>query len=263
MSNQQVAKIIYYFRFLRDYTRRVFQIERLKYSPTNSKNINLYLNNLKTLFKDKLINVRLIKLYNLIFYNNNYLSTKINILPIQKIHKEDYTTDTINYYSNKINPNWITGFVDAEGCFSVIIEISDITKWRVRTSFEINLHIKDVGILYKIQSFFGVGAVYLRAYKNIAVYRVSNIEYLRNIIIPHFNKYPLITQKYTDFYLWSKVIIIILNKEHLNKSGFLTILTYYASINKGMSQTLLIYFPNIVPVLRPAIILPTVLNPFW
>src|ERR1700733_2591758 len=105
MSNQQVAKIIYYFRFLRDYTRRVFQIERLKYSPTNSKNINLYLNNLKTLFKDKLINVRLIKLYNLIFYNNNYLSTKINILPIQKIHKEDYTTDTINYYSNKINPN--------------------------------------------------------------------------------------------------------------------------------------------------------------
>jgi LAGLIDADG endonuclease len=261
MSNQQVAKIINYFRFLRDYTRRVFQIERLKYSPTNSKNINLYLNNLKTLFKNKLINVRLIKLYNLIFYN--YLSTKINILPIQKIYKKDYNTDSINYYSNKINPNWITGFIDAEGCFSIIIEISDITKWRVRTSFEINLHIKDVGILYKIQSFFGVGAVYLRGYKNISVYRVSNIEYLRDIIIPHFNKYPLITQKSIDFYLWSKVILIILNKEHLNKSGFLTILTYYASINKGISKKVLKYYPNIKPVKRISFNLPYCLNPFW
>ena len=34
-------------------------------------------------------------------------------------------------------------------------------------SIEINLHIKDVDILYKLKDFFGVGAVYLRANKNI------------------------------------------------------------------------------------------------
>jgi hypothetical protein len=32
----------------------------------------------------------------------------------------------------------------------------------VKVSFEINLHEKDKDILYKIQSFFGVGAVYNR-----------------------------------------------------------------------------------------------------
>ncbi|KAF8805812.1 homing endonuclease, partial [Phlegmacium glaucopus] len=134
---------------------------------------------------------------------------------------------------------------------------------RVRTSFEIYLHIKDVDILYKIQSFFGVGNVYLRAYKNIAVYRVSNIEYLRDIIIPHFNNYPLITQKSIDFNLWCKVIQIILNKEHLNNKGFLTILTYYASINRGISKKVLKYYPNIKPVSRSSINLPNNLNPFW
>lgn len=245
MSNQQVAKIIYYFSILRDYTRRVFQLERLRYSPTNSKNIYLYLNILKIFIKNKWINVRLNKLCNLSIINNNYSTTKNND------------------HSNNINPNWLTGFVDAEGCFSVIIEILDNTKWRVRTSFEINLHIKDIGILYKIQSFFGLGAVYLRVNKNIAVYRVSNIEHLRDIIIPHFIKYPLITQKSIDFYLWYKVIQIILNKEHLNKSGFLTILTYYASINRGVSKKVFKYYPNIKPVKRVSISLPNNLNPFW
>jgi hypothetical protein len=52
------------------------------------------------------------------------------------------------------------------------------------------------------------------------------------------------------------------NGLHLTAEGFNTIFTYYAAINKGMSQTLLVYFPNIVPVLRPAVILPTFLNPF-
>ena len=53
MSNQQVAKIIYYISILRDYTRRVFLLERLRYSPTNNKNIHLYLNCLKAIFKNK------------------------------------------------------------------------------------------------------------------------------------------------------------------------------------------------------------------
>lgn len=261
MSNQQEAKIIcFYFSILRDYTRRVFLffIDRLRYSPTNSKHFNLNLNSLKAILKNKLINVKLNNLYNLSIRNNKYSTNR----------------GPVNIY-NKIDPNWISGFVDAVpyrrsvGCFSVIIEILKNNKSfgtfgrRVRTSFEINLHIKDVDILYKIQSFFGVGNVYLRADKKICVYRVSNIKYIRDIIIPHFKKYPLITQKAIDFNLWSKVIQIILNKEHLIKSGFETILTYYASINNGVSKKVLNNYPNIIPVKRGNVILPKNLNPFW
>jgi hypothetical protein len=53
ISNQQVAKNFSFFSILRDYTRRVFQLERLRDSPTNSKNFYLYLNILKTFIKNK------------------------------------------------------------------------------------------------------------------------------------------------------------------------------------------------------------------
>jgi hypothetical protein len=54
---------------------------------------------------------------------------------------------------------------------------------------------------YKIQSFFGVGAIYHRPDRKKSVYRVSNANYLNDIIIPHFEKYPLISKKAIDFLL--------------------------------------------------------------
>lgn len=47
------------------------------------------------------------------------------------------------------------------------------------------------------------------------------------------------------------MIKIILNKDHLTKSGFSTILSYYASINKGVSKKVLKYYPNIIPAQLP------------
>jgi hypothetical protein len=50
-------------------------------------------------------------------------------------------------------------------------------------------------------------------------------------------------------------------KEHLTSSGFETILSYYASINNGISNTVKISFPNIISVFRINPILPNLLNP--
>jgi hypothetical protein len=43
-----------------------------------------------------------------------------------------------------LNPSWVTGFTDAEGCFSVILTKRPNLKWRIMVSFEINLHYKDI-----------------------------------------------------------------------------------------------------------------------
>jgi len=45
-----------------------------------------------------------------------------------------------------------------------------------------------------IKSYFGVGNI-SKEYKNIVQYRVTSLKDLTNVIIPHFDKYPLITQK--------------------------------------------------------------------
>jgi hypothetical protein len=56
----------------------------------------------------------------------------------------------------------------------------------------------------------------------------------------------LLTQKYSDFILFTKVVELINNKEHLKSTGFMTILSYYASINRELSSTVLASYPNIV-----------------
>src|ERR1700761_3318430 len=108
--------------------------------------------------------------------------------------------------AQNLNPNWVTGFSDAEGCFTVIITKGSALKWRVIVSFEINLHIKDITILHQIHKFFGVGSVTSRPARALCVYRVTKIEDLVNVIIPHFIAYPLISQKHADYLLWSEVV---------------------------------------------------------
>jgi LAGLIDADG endonuclease len=117
--------------------------------------------------------------------------------------------------------------------------------------------------LYAIHQFFGVGIVNERANEGLCVYRVTSVTDLVNVIIPHFMLYSLCTCKQADFMLWQVVVNMMANGLHLTTEGFNTILTYYASINKRISRTVLNYFPNIVPVLRPEVILPLILNPFW
>jgi hypothetical protein len=164
---------------------------------------------------------------------------------------------------NNLDPNWITGFTDAEGCFTVIISKRSTSNWRVQVSFEINLHKKDIMILHLIKEFCDVGLISSSLNRNKCVYRVTKIEDLINVIIPHFITYPLLTQKYSDFLLWVKVIKIMSKKEHLIPSEFNTILRYYTSINKGLSATVKAYFPKILAVDRDKVKLPDKLNPYW
>lgn len=164
---------------------------------------------------------------------------------------------------NNLNPNWITGFTDAEGCFTIIISKRNKTKWRISISFEINLHKKDKEILLNIQKFFQTGHVIDRKEKNISVYRITKIKEIIENIIPHFENYPLITQKYSDYKLWKDVVFMIDNKDHLNENGFKKILNYYNSINRKASLRIINQFPDISIIQKNQPNLPTFLNPYW
>lgn len=84
-----------------------------------------------------------------------------------------------------------------------------------------------------------------------------------HVIIPHFTIYCLISQKKSDFLLWSKVVEMLANKNHLNQKGFLSILSYYASINRGISPKVQSFHPNIIAQPKPVLNLPLNLDPYW
>jgi hypothetical protein len=57
-------------------------------------------------------------------------------------------------------------------------------------------------LLLSIQNYFqGVGVIYKDLKINRVSYRVTNPEDILRVIIPHFNTYPLLTQKHLDFLL--------------------------------------------------------------
>jgi hypothetical protein len=84
-------------------------------------------------------------------------------------------------------------------------------------------------------------------------FRVNSLQDLTNFIIPHFLKYPLLTQKAADFYLFKQVTELMQNKAHLTTKGLQEIINIKASMNLGLSDELKSHFINTVPVQRPTI----------
>jgi hypothetical protein len=114
------------------------------------------------------------------------------------------------------------------------------------------VHNKDRVLLESIQSFFGgVGNIY-KEHKDSLQYRVNTLNGLK-VIINHFDKYPLITQKRANFELFKQVVDLMNRKEHVTKEGLQQIINIRASTNLGLSDKLKTYFANTKPVSIPAV----------
>jgi hypothetical protein len=87
----------------------------------------------------------------------------------------------------------------------------------------------------------------------MAIYSVQSIKDLNNIIIPHFKKYPLLTQKRADFELFKQIIELMNHQEHLNKDGLQKIVNIVAALNWGLSGKLKEAFPNSFSMPRPCV----------
>lgn len=118
-------------------------------------------------------------------------------------------------------------------------------------------------LLKQIESFFGVGSITLRENRNCIMYRVLSLKDIIEVIIPHFDKYPLITQKRADFELFKSVVDLMNDKKHLTPEGLQQIVSIRASMNNGLSEELINSFPNFTPLERPIVKLPESINPHW
>jgi hypothetical protein len=82
---------------------------------------------------------------------------------------------------------------------------------------------------------------------------MTSVDQLFSLVIPHFDDYPLISQKYADYILFRKAVLLIRNKEHLTKEGLQEIVSIKASMNKGLSDELKKAYPNVIEAPRPLV----------
>ncbi len=127
--------------------------------------------------------------------------------------------------NSKLNPYYLVGLVDGEGCFCVSFNKHKNNRIEVRLIFEIELREDDKEILDRVKITLGCGNIYHLDYKRYKKwkphykYKVSNIKDITQKVIPFFEKYPLQAKKKSNFNYFRKVSLLILSGRHLTKEG--------------------------------------------
>src|SRR5207248_10734044 len=141
--------------------------------------------------------------------------------------------------SEVLDSNWLVGFTDSEGCFSV-----EITKCTTKTGFSVGLRFiisqksRDKLLLQSFIDKFGCGSLKFIPSKDMSVYSCSNLVNLNSCIIPFFNKYPLEGTKKLDYSSFCKSAELINAKAHLTNEGLDKIRQIKAGMNRGRYSVL-------------------------
>ena len=173
-----------------------------------------------------------------------------------KVQAAKYSTSIISQ-----DPNWVTGFTDAEGCFTVNVQIKKDGKKSISVTFKQAQDLKDINILDALKAFFGVGQITI--HKKEARQVIMGYKNAIDYVLPHFDAYPQITQKHADFILWKEIVQLQNNRENQTDGGFWKVLEQKASLNNGLSEKLSELYPDIIPAARAEVFIPNQLNPFW
>ena len=134
----------------------------------------------------------------------------------------------------KLDAQWITGFVDGEGCFHVGINANKgmTAGFQVLPEFTVVRHKRDVQILHALKDYFGCGVVRVNHGDRMA-YRVRSKEHLLEHIVPFFMKHSLKTKKNVDFRKFRSVLLMMEKGVHLSADGIEEIRSIAKQMNRG------------------------------
>nr|QID02896.1 hypothetical protein [Orbilia oligospora] len=120
-----------------------------------------------------------------------------------------------------INPWWLAGFIDGEGCFLISIRESNIYKvgYQVTLIFQISQHLRDLELMTRIVEYLQAGRLIHRKNHPLVVYTVTKFSDIEEKIIPFLEKYRLQGVKRLEFENWRKAALIIKEKGHLTNKG--------------------------------------------
>jgi len=137
----------------------------------------------------------------------------------------------------KLEAQWVTGFVDGEGCFHVGINRHSDMKCghQVLPEFTVVQHERDVQLLHALRAFFDCGVI-RKNHDNRLAYRVRDTEHLLQRIVPFFIQYPLRSVKRIDFEKFRSVLLIMESGDHLTVEGVERIRRIAAQMNRGRSR---------------------------
>jgi hypothetical protein len=149
---------------------------------------------------------------------------------IHNYYMESENVRVADNQQERLDQNWLTGFVDGEGCFHVGINSNNKLKlgFQVLPEFRLTQHKRDRILLEKIRNYFDYGVVRKNSY-NILEYRVRSYTDLNKLVL-FFTKYPLKTKKKYDLDKFKKILSLLPLK---NEEELKLIRNIKDTMNKG------------------------------
>ena len=147
------------------------------------------------------------------------------------------------FAQSKNFPWYLTGFVDGEGSFCISIKKHPTAKfgWQIDPSFYLYQHEKNKWILELAAKHFGRGGIHRKSSPySVFTYAVHGIRNMREVIIPFFQKYPLLV-KHETFTLFTSAVELMHAKAHHDWKGFQRIVDIAFALNqmgKGRKWTM-------------------------
>ena len=123
---------------------------------------------------------------------------------------------------------YISGYTDGEGCFSVSIWRRPrlYVGWEARPSFSVCQKQGKGNVLKLIRDYFGCGSIRPSSTDGTDHYETRSVHDLIAKIIPHFERYPMLSTKQQDFERFKEICGIVATGAHLRVSGLRQILQH-------------------------------------
>ena len=130
---------------------------------------------------------------------------------------------------------YISGYVDGEGCFSVSFSRRSkmLIRWETKPSFSVSQNQERAEVLYLIQKRFGCGFIRRDYSDKTLKYEVRSLNDLIEKIIPHFISNPLLSSKQNDFLKFRKICLMMKKEKHKQLKGLKEIMKIAFAMNPG------------------------------
>jgi len=128
---------------------------------------------------------------------------------------------------------YLSGFADGEGCFCVSFNKSrrHCFGWEIRPSFSVSQNSDRANVLYLFKKYLKCGNIRPDRSDKTLKYEVRSIKDLVGKVIPHFDSYPLLSEKNKEVKLFSEICSKMVKKEHLTQEGFEKIVKLSLALN--------------------------------
>jgi hypothetical protein len=155
----------------------------------------------------------------------------------RKIYECDQTPalDVVNELpsSREFLSAYISGYADGEGCFTVSIapRASLRVGWEVRPSFSVSQNGDRAEVLQLIEATFGCGTIRPDRSDRTLKWETRRLEDILDRVIPHFEHYPLLSGKRSDFERFAAICRLMADGAHRSRDGLIEIVELVRVMN--------------------------------